>query len=331
MNPESLNMTDFEHEKSVLLQLSKAREAVRKKFMLLKQDKMGVEQSLNETFKPIVTPLKELVMINNKNSDVLPPPPVVSMKREIKTRMERTIKPRKRDSTSNNNSSSSDDEFNSLLDNTAINNALHSAIQSTPTSKKNQSPQRMQFSFANKYIEMLRKADSKIDGLYGPYMSTDGAIMIGSKDMEFNNNDIIIDGKKYPMTEGLLELLFMKSPNSKSGRILDLDNYKEIMETSNAHKKGYKSDEDIRRHNSNKFKHIILPMFGGKKGGDGLLPPPYKIARKDTTFDYVYWDDPNELVDRLRLLLAEKSAGNSNHSNEIQSIIEELREAGIIY
>lgn len=323
-------MTDFEHEKSVLQQLSKAREAVRKKFMLLKQDKMGVEQSLNETFKPIVTPLKELVMLNNKNSDVSPPPPPVSIKREMKTRMERTIKPQKGDSTSSNNSSS-DDEFNSLLNNTTMNNALHSAIQSTPTSKKNQSPPRMQYTFADKYIELLRKADSKIDGLYGPYISTDGAIMIGSKNMEFNNNDIIIDGKKYPMTEGLLELLFMKSPNEKSGRVHDLDNYKEIMETSNAHKKQYKSNEDIRRYNSNKLKHIILPMFEGKKSGDGLLPPPYKIARKDTTFDYVYWDDPNELVDRLRLLLAEKSAGNSNHSNEIQSIIEELREAGIIY
>ena len=47
--------------------------------------------------------------------------------------------------------------------------------------------------------------------------------------------------------------------------------------------------------------------------------------------DYVYWDDPNELVDRLRLLLAERSGGNQSHINEIVSIIEELREAGIVY
>lgn len=47
--------------------------------------------------------------------------------------------------------------------------------------------------------------------------------------------------------------------------------------------------------------------------------------------DYVYWDDPNELVDRLRLLIAETSAGNNSHTNEIHSIIEELREANIIY
>ncbi len=47
--------------------------------------------------------------------------------------------------------------------------------------------------------------------------------------------------------------------------------------------------------------------------------------------DYVFWDDPNELVDRLRLLMAEKAAGNISHTNEIHAIIEELREVGYIY
>lgn len=45
---------------------------------------------------------------------------------------------------------------------------------------------------------------------------------------------------------------------------------------------------------------------------------------------YEYYDDPNELCQRLRLLLSSKSAGNSNHDQEINSIIEELRERKII-
>jgi hypothetical protein len=45
---------------------------------------------------------------------------------------------------------------------------------------------------------------------------------------------------------------------------------------------------------------------------------------------YEYWDDPNELVDRLRLLLASDAAGNIANTNEILSIIEELQEDGII-
>jgi len=43
----------------------------------------------------------------------------------------------------------------------------------------------------------------------------------------------------------------------------------------------------------------------------------------------VYWNDPNELVDRLRLLLASQSAGNTGVSNEILAIFEEFYESGI--
>ena len=42
----------------------------------------------------------------------------------------------------------------------------------------------------------------------------------------------------------------------------------------------------------------------------------------------MYWNDSNELVDRLRLLIAEQSAGNKALTNKIHSIIEELREDG---
>lgn len=45
---------------------------------------------------------------------------------------------------------------------------------------------------------------------------------------------------------------------------------------------------------------------------------------------YEYYDNPNELCDRLRLLIASKHAENSNHAQEINSIIEELRENNII-
>lgn len=81
-------------------------------------------------------------------------------------------------------------------------------------------------------------------------------------------------------------------------------------------------------------------MFKHKKGG-GILPklkvvqrnilPQFKVAHRNSMTDYRYWDDPNELVDRLRLLVAERGAGNNNHDNEILAIIEELREAKYVY
>ena len=64
--------------------------------------------------------------------------------------------------------------------------------------------------------------------------------------------------------------------------------------------------------------------------GKGLLPRTM-VAQPGVRQEYVFWDDPNELVERLRLLLASQAAGNSSHSNEIMSVIEELRDAGIIY
>lgn len=59
--------------------------------------------------------------------------------------------------------------------------------------------------------------------------------------------------------------------------------------------------------------------------------PRSKIARPAIRMDYVYFDDPNELTDRLRLLFVERSAANRSHTNEIHSIIEELRESGYLY
>lgn len=63
-----------------------------------------------------------------------------------------------------------------------------------------------------------------------------------------------------------------------------------------------------------------------KKGG-GLESEfiPYK-----PNTSYEFYDNPNELCDRLRLLIASRVAGNSNHSQEINSIIGELRESGYI-
>jgi len=54
------------------------------------------------------------------------------------------------------------------------------------------------------------------------------------------------------------------------------------------------------------------------------------MTLNDNVIDYVHWDDSNELVDRLRLLEASRQASHNAHDNEMLSIIEELREAGII-
>ena len=85
---------------------------------------------------------------------------------------------------------------------------------------------------------------------------------------------------------------------------------------------------DVRIDDSYRKKLKYLGDIAAKRSG---ILPKYMIARRARHSEYTYWDDPNELVDRLRLLIAERRAGNNNHDNEIQSILEELREAEIIY
>ncbi|KAL4709402.1 hypothetical protein ACJJTC_001198 [Scirpophaga incertulas] len=69
-----------------------------------------------------------------------------------------------------------------------------------------------------------------------------------------------------------------------------------------------------------------IPFGCNQPKGKGLSL--IKKWKKDV--DYVYWDDPNELVERLKLLIASRDAGNTGLHNEIISIIEELRESKII-
>jgi hypothetical protein len=61
-------------------------------------------------------------------------------------------------------------------------------------------------------------------------------------------------------------------------------------------------------------------------GGEGLS----SFMRLSSSPEFIYYDNIEELIHRLRLLIASRSAGNTNVDNEILNIEEELREAGII-
>lgn len=76
---------------------------------------------------------------------------------------------------------------------------------------------------------------------------------------------------------------------------------------------------------------------GGKKRDASKSGGAIKAAHKELDFNFIpynadsriiyeYFDDPNELCDRLKLLISSRAAGNTNHMQEINSIIEELRE-----
>ena len=151
--------------------------------------------------------------------------------------------------------------------------------------------------------------------------------MIGNSPIDLEGSFIDVNGTKYAKTHGLLKLLITTQATEIQITNSDMENYRKILEASSAYTTRYGSNEKIRPHNSNKFKYIIAPLFEYSEQGTGVLRR-YKLARMNTSMDYMYWDDPNELVECLRF---EQSAGNPSHVNEIHSIIEELREGGYIY
>ena len=158
-----------------------------------------------------------------------------------------------------------------------------------------------------------------------------GDFLIGNTKVEISNDDISIGDSIYRGTDGLWSLLTLKEPDFELVTADDMANYKEILEKSSAHKQGYKADAKIASSSGRKYMNVIKPLFSSKSG-EGLLQQQqqHKKEVSNNKIDYVYWNDPNELVNRLRLLILSRDAGNTGVHNEIESILEELRESGII-
>ena len=154
-----------------------------------------------------------------------------------------------------------------------------------------------------------------LDKIYGPKKLPIGDIILGKKELKFVENTILIDGTVYPTTSGLNQLLFLKNPLIFTDT--DLEVYKSILSQTSAHLSTH--GNKIKK-GGTKYSTIISKLF--PSGGE--------LSMKLQKNNLVYWDNPNELVDRLRLLLASKAAGNTGVSNEIISIFNELHEAGLI-
>uniref|UniRef100_A0A6P7H1N5 Uncharacterized protein LOC114349294 n=1 Tax=Diabrotica virgifera virgifera TaxID=50390 RepID=A0A6P7H1N5_DIAVI len=140
---------------------------------------------------------------------------------------------------------------------------------------------------------------------------TSEKLLIGNSEINIAGVDVLLKNKRYKGTSGLYELLFKKHPANFTDQ--DVNNYAKIVVATNAHRRHYLSSKQIDGSKLKKYKKIIAPITEGK----GLL-----MEVNNNKIDYVHWDDPNELVARLRLLLSSQLAGHTGHTNEINSIIE---------
>lgn len=345
----------------------KTRNIIRKKFRNLHQGKLDLNREVNETYKPIIEPLETIVKytkIKQEKNEYLPikkeEEPRVRFSPSVYQTARATLKKKRPNlfyspnvpppvlstpSTSQSNShnisgiSSLHNEDDSDEDDPSMFSEAQSDMPSNEyeTSSLEESIQ--------KHVRRIKAGMPYTFGL----TETEQGLTLGKSAVKVQKTPAgeyySIKKKQFPITPGLSDLLLMNHPTKYTEK--DLDNYKEMLVYTNAHKKGFSKSGDIVR-DVTIPKHSIItrlfpplanprrPLRGSaskeKKTGTSLkrkIQTNFKRVNKRGA-DYVYWDDPNELVDRLRLLMASQISGHTGHNNEIISIIEELREANLI-
>lgn len=347
----------------------KARNAIKKKFRDLHNEKFALTHYSTEKYQPIIEPLKELVSETKKNKKT-PHTKYFKRKKIEKSDEEfdfdgnafRTALPIHRKklfaaeankspyipfqtegSTRPNSQASGDfndvrrlDSIDSFASATEQDEEGVAAAATAAAASDINDGDLVEEKLVKK-VEQLQSPS--IESVYGFRRNPKNELVLGKQVVtiknEAGNLKYRIKNKEFVATRGLTDLLLMTKPKNYSEN--DLDTYKEMLKYTSAHKINCKPKSNIiRNKNSIKYSNIISVLFPEKKSqhsdgkGLGKLQMNYKLFNKNGKFNYTYWDDPNELVNRLRLLIASQSAGHSGHTNEIISIIEELREASII-
>ena len=156
-------------------------------------------------------------------------------------------------------------------------------------------------------------SQQEVDKTFGIY-DKDGKFYIGDSPVEIDGDNITVKGTEYLGTAGLWELLIMKEPDKNIYTDNDRAEYAEILKQTSAMKHGNNPASNKPKSSKGyKYKVIIKPIWEDFYGtvGRGLKTVVIPSA-------------PDALVDRLELLLASKSAGNTGLMNELVSVCDEL-------
>lgn len=191
---------------------------------------------------------------------------------------------------------------------------------------------------SRRYVKLLiTDKNNEMDTVFGVHFVGE-KLVIGDSEFDVDENDkLLIKGVNYAGTRGIFELIFKKIPDEDLITDADRHKYRQILLSTNAYKRNYSSSAPNMGNRGYKYKHVIAPLlFPNRVSGKGMIHGrgqqllPMEMRVSGNAIDYVHWDNPNELVDRLRLLVSSRDAGHTGHGNEIMSIVEELREAGYI-
>jgi len=86
--------------------------------------------------------------------------------------------------------------------------------------------------------------------------------MFGNKRFEVDDADnIIIDGVRYVSTPDLYELIFKRIPDDLLYTEDDMNKYKSMLLTTNAHKHKHQSQDRLLSNRGYKYKYVIAPLM----------------------------------------------------------------------
>lgn len=326
-------------EKATKQEIVKSVEAVKRKVKMMRDVSSENEKILESVLKPITDPLNQMASQSRISAQIkneANSPNYYSTPKKIKIDQYDTKPSSLNDDTileinsegieNGSRISNKDNNFGSSDESEIENEEDKSASSDDETFESSNSLDRnysSPLSFSEKAFQ---------DVPYGVRIER-GKLMMGSQRVLVSENTITINSTMYKKTPGLVQLLFETKPKCELVTEEDKDNYKLILNQTNAHRRDFDSKKPIKSNRGSKYLKIIKPLFKLSRNcestenlsvGKGLL------KKLKPNIDYVYWDDPNELVDRLKLLIASREAGNTGLDNEIISIIEELRENDII-
>lgn len=315
------------HQKKLKAQIIKHTKNIKQKLLDLKNLEHEYLQFNTETFKPITSPLQKIS--SSLDSNVKP-------SKIYSTQQTQTIL----NPTQHQEQQTQDEQFDeqdvAIASTSGMLTPASSPVkqpQSSLTPASKPVKQLQTFMTPDKptlddYLEPLVNVDvgkRGYDNIYGPqYINS--KVMLGDTELDFHysGKTLNVQQVKFNVTPGLLELIFKLNP--KHYDKFDLSKYREILKLTNAHRQNADQNSPIIVSTTNKYKTIISKLFKDEHPqhtGKGLLN--WKDVHINHKIDYKYWTNPNILVDRLRLLVASSNAGNNSHNNEIQEIIQELK------
>lgn len=318
-------------ERNLKEQIVKSAAAVKRKVKMIKDLRNSNNMALDTIFKPIVDPLNQLANKSHTN---------FHNEESVQTPIKKKIKYSDTEVSysSNDNIQESFSEEENLADD--YYEKTDQTLTVSPSDEHNisedsfKSPQSSP-SLKNRSLSWSLSSEVFKDVPFG-IRTERGKLMLGKARVYDQGRILKIGNRTLKKTPGIMELLFKKTPNLDIITDEDMQNYKLILIDTNAHRRNFNLNKPINSNKGFKYMSIIKPLFKFTRKlttstesipkGEGINI--FKKVKKNT--DFVYWDDPNELVERLKLLLASREAGNTGLNSEIIAIIEELFEAGII-